>query len=97
MVVLAVDQIFWTRETEAAMAKDGAAGVRAYRDECTAQLNEVVALVRTKLTKLQRIGLGAMVTMDVHGRDVLSTMVTKGVSKVGDFDWISQLRYASTA
>ena len=93
MVVLAIDQIFWTRETEAAISERGLRGTKEYEAQCTAQLNDVVQLVRSKLTKLQRSTLGAMVTLDVHGRDVLTTMVEAGVDQLNDFNWIAQLRY----
>ena len=93
MVVLAIDQIFWTRETEAAISAHGLRGTKEYEAQCTAQLHDVVQLVRSKLTSLQRSTLGAMVTLDVHGRDVLTTMVEAGVDQLNDFNWIAQLRY----
>ena len=34
-----------------------------------------------------------MVTLDVHGRDVLITMERAGVHIANDFDWMAQLRY----
>ena len=94
MVVLVVDQLYWTMETEAALGGRGLAGLKEYEAQCTAQLNDVVALVRRRdLTKLNRATLGAMVTMDVHGRDVLTAMVAAGVDSLNDFNWMSQLRY----
>ena len=36
MVVLAADQIFWTRETEAALQRGGAKGLTQYREKCVA-------------------------------------------------------------
>ena len=93
MVVLAVDQIFWTRETEEALQRGGAKGLTQYREKCVAQLDDIVARVREQLSKLQRKTLGAMVTLDVHGRDVLITMEAAGVSIANDFDWMAQLRY----
>ena len=85
MVVLVIDQVFWTRETEAALNERGLAGLKEYEAQCTQQLNDVVQLVRRRdLSKLNRATLGAMVTLDVHGRDVLTMMVKSGVeSTVG--------------
>ena len=91
MVVLAIDQVFWTRETEAAIVRRGLRGLQEYEATCTQQLDDIVQLVRSNLTKLQRATLGAMVTLDVHGRDVLTTMVTAGVDRLNDFNWIAQL------
>ena len=93
MVVLAVDQIFWTLETEEALQVGGAKGLTRYREKCVAQLDAIVERVRAQLSKLQRKTLGAMVTLDVHGRDVLITMEAAGVAIANDFDWMAQLRY----
>ena len=93
MVVLAVDQIFWTRETEEALRAGGAKGLAHYREKCVAQLDAIVERVRAQLSKLQRKTLGSVVTLDVHGRDVLLTMEAAGVAIANDFDWMAQLRY----
>lgn len=37
--------------------------------------------------------LEAIITIDVHARDVLLKLIEGGVTSANDFDWISQLRY----
>jgi dynein heavy chain len=49
--------------------------------------------VRTNLTKLQSITLGALIVIDVHAKDVIADLVTAGIENPDDFEWSSQLRY----
>jgi dynein heavy chain len=53
----------------------------------------MVNLVRGKLTKLQRNELGALITIDVHAREVVDTLIKVRVDNVNDFDWTCRLRY----
>ncbi len=59
-----------------------------------AQLNDLTALVRGELSGLQRRVLGALITIDVHARDILELLAAAKVSTVSDFDWQMQLRYS---
>jgi hypothetical protein len=45
------------------------------------------------MSSLSRITLGALITIDVHARDVTQSLVTNSVSSTSDFEWISQMRY----
>ena len=49
-------------------------------------------MVRGDLTNLQRATLGALVVMDVHARDVVTSLVENGVASANDFAWQAQLR-----
>jgi len=49
--------------------------------------------VRKKLTKLQSITMGALITIDVHAKDVIKDLVKLGIKDINTFEWIQQLRY----
>uniref|UniRef100_A0A8C3E132 Dynein axonemal heavy chain 12 n=1 Tax=Corvus moneduloides TaxID=1196302 RepID=A0A8C3E132_CORMO len=79
-VVLCVSQMYWTSEVHEVL-RDGPKVL------CNLQLNDIVELVRGKLSKQTRTTLGALVTIDVHARDVIKEMIES------DFQWLAQLRY----
>ncbi|KFQ84496.1 Dynein heavy chain 7, axonemal, partial [Phoenicopterus ruber ruber] len=91
-VVLCVSQMFWTSEVHEALCS-GPEGLKDYYDTLQLQLNDIVELVRGKLSKQTRTTLGALVTIDVHARDVLMEMIESGVQSETDFQWLAQLRY----
>nr|XP_046251760.1 dynein axonemal heavy chain 12 isoform X2 [Scatophagus argus] len=91
-VVLCTSQIFWTLEVHEAI-RAGADGLKNYYQKLQDQLNDIVEMVRGKLAKQTRISLGALVTIDVHARDVVMELIEKGVSNETDFQWLAQLRY----
>nr|XP_021153643.1 dynein heavy chain 12, axonemal isoform X1 [Columba livia]XP_021153644.1 dynein heavy chain 12, axonemal isoform X1 [Columba livia]XP_021153645.1 dynein heavy chain 12, axonemal isoform X1 [Columba livia]XP_021153646.1 dynein heavy chain 12, axonemal isoform X1 [Columba livia]XP_021153647.1 dynein heavy chain 12, axonemal isoform X1 [Columba livia]XP_021153648.1 dynein heavy chain 12, axonemal isoform X1 [Columba livia] len=91
-VVLCVSQMFWTSEVHEVL-RNGPEGLQDYYDKLQLQLNEIVELVRGKLSKQTRTTLGALVTIDVHARDVLMEMIESGVQRETDFQWLAQLRY----
>ncbi|GMH41668.1 hypothetical protein BSKO_09578 [Bryopsis sp. KO-2023] len=89
MVVLVVTALYWTQGVEKAIQERC---VKQYEESCTQDLLKIVDLVRGKLTKLQRATLGALVVMDVHARDVVTTLAAKGIDNIADFEWQAQLR-----
>eukprot|EP00746_Dinoflagellata_sp_MGD_P154845 gnl/MRDRNA2_/MRDRNA2_85065_c0_seq4.p1 gnl/MRDRNA2_/MRDRNA2_85065_c0~~gnl/MRDRNA2_/MRDRNA2_85065_c0_seq4.p1 ORF type:complete len:4104 (-),score=817.24 gnl/MRDRNA2_/MRDRNA2_85065_c0_seq4:76-11610(-) len=95
--VLMVDQIFWTKLAEEALNKiETGENPKAMQDniDFTAeQRNHSVSLVRLNLTKLQRVLMGALIVLDVHGIAVLNNLLNANTSSVNDFDWSKQLRY----
>ena len=74
-VVLCIGSLYWTSETEEAL-RTGT--MPEYAEKCTAQLMDIVELVRGQLTKLQRKTLSALVVIEVHARDVVAQLAKQG-------------------
>jgi dynein heavy chain len=92
--VLAAAQYYWSIEVEDALQTKGNAGLKDYFEgKMLPQLEGLVDLVRGKLSKLASITLGALITIEVHARDVIDNLISIGLSDTHDFEWISQLRY----
>ena len=68
-------------------------GLLEYRNMLTANIEEVVIMVRGDMSNQLRTTLKAMVVIDVHARDVVTRLVEKRVEQKNDFEWSSQLRY----
>ena len=46
-------------------------GLQNYYNKCTKQIEDIVELVRGQLTLMARITLGALIVIDVHGKEML--------------------------
>jgi len=69
-VVLNSSQVHWTAEVEACFAENA---VEAYRNKLNQQIQDLVTLLRKGLSKAQRTAIGALIVIDVHARDVVTT------------------------
>lgn len=56
-------------------------------------LAQLTELVRGELTDLQRKIIVALVTTDVHARDIVEDLKNANVQSIHDFKWQQQLRY----
>lgn len=93
-VILTVSQTMWCKEVDMVLESDDVdASLREFEKTCFTRLNNLAALVRTNLTKLHRNILGALITIDVHARDIITEMVRLKVDNSTSFEWLRQLRY----
>ena len=71
----------WCQEvTDILEAKDGVTtpedGLKAFEQLSFARLNGLAALVRTNIPRLHRNNITALITVDVHARDIITDMVS---------------------
>ncbi|KAJ3415371.1 Dynein heavy chain 6, axonemal, partial [Chytridiales sp. JEL 0842] len=93
-VVVTGNQILWCKDvSEAIKGSDPKKALVQLRQKCINNLSGLATLVRGDLTKLQRAILGALITIDVHNRDIVHGLVQAKVTGLSDFEWTKQLRY----
>ncbi|MCV5263830.1 hypothetical protein OFC55_39825, partial [Escherichia coli] len=80
-----VAQIMWSHHTEDALraAGDAPGALDAWYGRNVAQLAELTELVRSELSKLERKVVVALVTTDVHARDIVEALRDARVTSVG--------------
>jgi dynein heavy chain len=93
--VAVVAQITWTAGTEAALDDlgDDPFAVEDHLDLIKQQLAQLTELIRGHLTANQRRTLVALITQDVHARDMVEELWQGNVQSPFDFLWQRQLRY----
>ena len=57
-----------------------------------AMLNKFSEAIRGNLSKNQRLKIVALVTIEVHARDILEKLIKTKTADHSAFDWLSQLR-----
>ncbi|XP_046391604.1 dynein axonemal heavy chain 6 [Ischnura elegans] len=93
-VVLTVSQVMWCKNVHMVLeSKNAQNELVAFEVLSFEELNELAALVRGDLPKLARSVLCALITIDVHARDIISGMLHNEVLSVTSFEWLKQLRY----
>lgn len=93
-VVATVAQIFWARHTEAALrSKDVPNAMSEWQQQYLSDLSQLITRIQGHLTPLQRKIIIALITTDVHARDIIAELARKQIDDVHNFVWQQQLRY----
>jgi dynein heavy chain len=61
-------------------------------DEAIADLNNLIVLTMTNLSKPDRTRVMCMITLDAHGRDIIQKFIMENVMEKKAFQWQSQLK-----
>ena len=95
-IALLASQIYWTEETENALEElEGGDedSMRRYLDVCNQRLEALILMVQGTLNAEDRTKAVVMITIDVHARDVVQTLIDTKSQSPTEFCWQSQLRY----
>ncbi|XP_038570255.1 dynein heavy chain 6, axonemal isoform X1 [Micropterus salmoides] len=94
-VVLTISQMMWCRDMDACLEGDHDHFAALQKFELTNfdRLNALAALVRGQLPTLHRNIITALITIDVHARDIVTDLVRQKVDTSSNFEWQRQLRY----
>lgn len=71
------------------MLEAGNEGVHRYYEQLIGQLNDMVYLIRGKLSKMARVTIGALAVIDVHARDVMKKVLLGQTT----FAWFGMAAY----
>ncbi|KAK3507623.1 hypothetical protein QTP70_031174 [Hemibagrus guttatus] len=94
-VVLTISQLMWCRDMDNCLEGDHDHFQALQQFELTnfERLNALAALVRGNLPKIHRSIITALITVDVHARDIVTELVKERVDTSQNFEWQRQLRY----
>jgi dynein heavy chain len=88
--------VWWTWEVEDAFraVKEGDKhAMKTLEARLTRQLNELVAMVRQDLNKINRKKVNTLLIIDVHSRDIVDSFIRESILNAKEFAWESQLRF----
>ncbi|KAF7987651.1 hypothetical protein HCN44_003514 [Aphidius gifuensis] len=89
-----VSQIFWSKNVHIIFeSKNIENSMRSFEQKCYSDLNELAAMVRQELPALERDVIINLITIDVHARDIITSLVNSKVSSSQSFEWTKNLRY----
>lgn len=94
-IVACIAQIMWCTMTAQALEEmiTNPFALQEWFDQQVNQLDALTELVRSDLSSLNRKVIVALVTTDVHARDITEELKQMNVSSIYDFKWMQQLRY----
>ncbi|ERE69395.1 dynein heavy chain 6, axonemal-like protein [Cricetulus griseus] len=96
-MVITASQIQWTADVTkclmTAKERSDKKILKVMKKKQVSILNKYSEAIRGNLTKIMRLKIVALVTIEIHARDVLEKLYKSGLMDVNAFDWLSQLRF----
>ena len=94
-VVAVASQIIWTLNTEDSIRENGTTGeaIDANLTQIISQLKDLTIIVRGDIPSITRKIIVALITIEVHNRDIVENLNKAQCDSLNDFLWQQQLRY----
>ena len=95
-LLITTGSVMWTTDCSRALLSiaGGAKGaLRQQKKKQVSYLNKLTGIIRGPLSKVDRNKVAALITMEIHNRDVMERMIKSSCNSVSDFEWLSQLRF----
>ncbi|XP_034551682.1 dynein heavy chain 2, axonemal-like [Notolabrus celidotus] len=95
-MVITASQIQWTTDVSKALnpSKEGSgkSSLKSIKKKQVSMLQRYSETIRGNLPKVLRLKIEALVTVEVHARDVILKLAKSGCSDINAFEWLCQLR-----
>ena len=94
-VVLTVSQIYWCKDLTLCLTgdHDKIKALHDFHHQNFKNLNELAAIVRKEIPPIHRSILGALITIDVHARDIVAELYEGKIESANAFEFLRQMRY----
>ena len=96
-ISLLVTMNIWTEETEHAFEEiegGNEDAMKKYLNICSNRITDLIKRVQGKISSHDlRIKIITVITVDVHGRDIVAGFIQKRINDLNNFNWKKQLRF----
>ncbi|RQM24639.1 hypothetical protein B5M09_005107 [Aphanomyces astaci] len=95
-LLITCGQTAWTNECIKALnevAKGDKKAMKTLKKKWVSYLNKLADMVRGQLTSTERKKIVALITIEIHSRDVVDRLVKQNCKSTNDFEWLMQLRF----
>ena len=60
----------------------------SYESEMVSSLDQLAELVSTDLISYKRLSVEALLTIQVHNRDIITSLIKSNITSKTDFEWL---------
>ncbi|KAI9141400.1 dynein heavy chain and region D6 of dynein motor-domain-containing protein [Paraphysoderma sedebokerense] len=95
-LLILTGKISWTVECMRALAditKNGNGGMKSLKRKQASLLKKLADIMKSSLSEMEHKKLLALITSEVHNRDVIDKLMRSNSTDINGFEWLSQMRF----